>query len=133
MRRAFDHIGLWTDQPQPGEFWVEFSQVWVTNPRAHPFRLEYLRTKSKPEVAKEQTGLWHLWNGPHVAYRVDNLQEALRGEELIFGPFDPGGFGQVAFVWKEGVVVEYMEYTDESHWFGQPNPTAWKAAEFWRY
>jgi hypothetical protein len=54
------------------------------------------------------------------------LQEWLKGEEVIFGPFDPGGFGQVAFILKEGLVIEYMEYYDLSHWFGQPNPPGWK-------
>lgn len=130
MRKAFDHVGLWTDTPQPGEFWVEFSQVWVTNPRAHPQRVEYLRARQKPEVSRNEVGLWKLWNGPHVAYRVEDLQEAVRGEQLIFGPFDPGGFGEVAFVLKDGLVVEYMQYHDLSHWFGQPNPPGWEPEPF---
>jgi len=32
MKRAFDHVGIPTDVPQPGESWVEHSKVWVTNP-----------------------------------------------------------------------------------------------------
>jgi hypothetical protein len=131
MKKAFDHIGIPTDEPQPGESWVEFSQVWVTNPRAHPQRIEYLRAKERPVVPREQLGLWKLWHWPHVAYRVDDLTAALEGEELIFGPFDPGGFGLVAFVHKDGVIVEYMQYSDTSHWFGQPNPPGWKEEVFW--
>src|SRR5207237_7146810 len=100
MKKAFDHVGLWASEPQPGEFWVEFSKVWVTNPRAHPQRIEYLRPLAKPVVPAEQGGLWKLWNRPHIAYRVDDLQAAMKGEEVIFGPFDPGGFGVVAFVYK---------------------------------
>ena len=130
MKKAFDHIGIPTTQPQPGESWVEFSQVWVTNPRAHPQRFEYIRARNPPQVDPANVGLWKLWNWPHVAYRVDNLQEALRGEELILGPFDPGGFGQVAFVLKDGVVIEYMEYTDLEHWFGQPNPPGFQHVPF---
>jgi hypothetical protein len=126
MKKVFDHVGLWTTEPQPGEFWVEFSKVWVTNPRAHPQRIEYLRPLEKPDVPPENVGLWKLWNRPHVAYRVDNLQEALQGAQLIYGPFDPGGFGQVAFVLEHGLVVELMEYTDLSHWFGQPYPPDWQ-------
>ena len=70
----------------------------------------------------EQAGLGELWNHPHVAYRVDDLQAFLRGEELIYGPFDPGGFGEVAFILKDGLVVEYLQYRDLSHGFGEPNP-----------
>src|SRR5207245_10248636 len=97
MRKAFDHIGIPTTVPQPGESWVPFSQVWVTNPRAHPQRLEYIRAKERPDVPPDQVGLWRLWNWPHVAYRVDDLRAALAGEEGLLGPFDRGGFGAGAF------------------------------------
>ena len=81
MKRAFDHIGIWASDPQPGEFWVEFSKVWVTNPRAHPQRIEYLRPLEKPAVPPEQVALWKLWNRPHIAYRVDDLEAALRQQK----------------------------------------------------
>jgi hypothetical protein len=122
MKQVFDHVGLPTSEPHPGESWVPFSRVWVTNPRAHPLRLEYVRPAEPPSVAPEQVGLWKLWHRPHVAYRVDDLRAALAGEDVILGPFDPGGFGEVAFILKDGLVVEYMQYSDLSHWFGQPNP-----------
>src|SRR5206468_11350891 len=96
MRKAFDRIGIPTSLPQPGESWVPFSRVWVTNPRAHPQRLEYIRAETPPQVDPAEIGLWKLWNWPHIAYSVDSLQEALAGETLILGPFDPGGFGPVA-------------------------------------
>jgi hypothetical protein len=126
MKKVFDHVGIWVTQPQPGESWVEFSQVWVTNPRAHPQRIEYLRAKDPPQVPPAQVGLWKLWNRPHVAYRVDDLRAALQGEEVIFGPFDPGGFGEVAFVLEDGLVIEFMQFYDLGHWFGQPNPPGWQ-------
>jgi hypothetical protein len=81
-------------------------------------------------VTPDQIGLWKLWHWPHVAYRVDDLQAALQGEEVIFGPFDPGGFCQVAFIHKDGAVIEYMEYYDLTHWFGQPNPPNWQPEPF---
>jgi hypothetical protein len=130
MKKVFDHVGVWTTEPQPDEFWVAASEVWVTNPRAHPQRIEYLRAKNPPAVPPEQVGLWKLWNRPHVAYRVEDLRAALEGEEVILGPFDPGGFGEVAFVLKDGAVVEYMQYTDLGHWFGRPNPPGWVPEPF---
>lgn len=123
MKRAFDHIGIITSEPQAGESWVDFSQVWVTNPRAHPARIEYIRPKTMPDVPRDNLGLWKLWHWPHVAYRVEDLQEAIRGEEVVFGPFDPGGgFGEVVFIHQDGIVVEYLQYRDLTQWFGQPNP-----------
>ena len=77
MKKAFDHIGIITTEPQPGESWVADSEVWVTNPRTHPKRIEYVRPKAIPEVPPEQVALWKLWHWPHVAYRVEDLRAAV--------------------------------------------------------
>lgn len=124
--RQFDHIGIFTDQPQPGESWVADSRVWVTNPRTHPARIEYLRAAERPEIDPANVGLWKLWNLPHVAYRVDDLDAAIEGEEVVLGPFEPGDFGRVAFIHKDGAIVEYLEYSRLDVWFGQPTP--WRPA-----
>ena len=126
MNMQFDHIGLFTDVPQPQEFWVEQSNLWVTNPRTHPLRIEYMRPKVRPQIDPANVGLWKLWHLPHVAYRVDDIHQALRGEQVILEPFEPADFGFVAFVHKDGAVIEYMQYTNLDTWFGQPTP--WRPA-----
>lgn len=123
MKMAFDHVGILTTEPQADEIWIAASQVWITNPRRHPQRIEYLRPRELPLVPPEQVGLWKLWHWPHIAYRVDDLRAALAGEEIVYGPFFPGDFVEAAFVHKHGAIIEYMQYSDLSHWFGQPNPT----------
>lgn len=131
MKKAFDHIGIITMEPHAGESWVEFSQVWVTNPRAHPARIEYIRPKVMPTIPREPIGIWKLWHRPHIAYRVGDLQEAIKGEEVVLGPFDPGGgFGEVVFVHKDGAIVEYLQYSDLTRWFGQPNPPEFEFEPF---
>jgi len=118
----FDHIGIPVDSPpQAEEFWVPDSECWVTNPRTHPQRIEYLRFKSKPELDPESTQ-WKLWNMPHLAYRVEDLGAAIEGEELVHGPFEPADFGRVVFIHKYGAIVEYLEYTDLTTWFGADTP-----------
>jgi hypothetical protein len=57
---------------------------------------------------------------------VDNLNEAIAGEEVILGPFEPGDFATVAFIHKDGAVLEYLEYKDLEFWFGQKTP--WRPA-----
>ena len=130
MKKAFDHIGIITREPHPGEVWVAESQVWVTNPRMHPQRIEYVRPKQMPSIPPDQEGLWKLWHWPHIAYRVEDLRAALAAVErsdqgasrLVLGPFFPAPFVEVAFVYENGIVVEYMQYAELDHWFGQPNP-----------
>jgi hypothetical protein len=113
-RSRFDHVGLITDEPKEGESWVEATRVWVTNPRAHPFNVEWLRFEPDSPV----TGL--LRTEPHVAYRVDDVHRAVEGQTVLAEPFDVGdGFLTAAFVEVGGAVVEFMQYTDpnEEGWF----------------
>lgn len=120
----FDHIGIPIDKPPAEkESWVADSETWVTNPRTHPQRIEYLRFKNKPDVDRSSPE-WKLWNMPHVAYRVEDLEAAIDGEEVVLGPFEPGDFAQVVFVHKNGVIVEYLEYRDTETWFGEATPWA---------
>lgn len=122
MKKAFDHIGIITTEPQLGEFWVPSSEVWVTNPRRHPQRIEYVRPRVMPQVSKDDLAPWRLWHWPHIAYRVEDLRAAIAGEQVVLGPFFPAEFAEVAFVHKNGVILEYMQYFDLEHWFGQENP-----------
>ena len=117
----FDHVGIPVDSPQTEEFWVPESECWVTNPRTHPQRIEYLRFKTKPEH-EPGSPKWKLWNMPHIAYRVDDLEQAIEGEEVVYGPFEPADFGQVVFVEQHGLIVEYLQYIDLTTWFGASTP-----------
>ncbi|MBC8291456.1 MAG: hypothetical protein H8E37_14235 [Planctomycetes bacterium] len=121
----FDHIGIPVDSPQAEEFWVPDSECWVTNPRTHPQRIEYLRFKTIPELTSGSPE-WKLWHMPHIAWRVNDLDEAIAGEEVVYGPFEPSDFGRVVFIHKDGAIVEYLEYTDLTRWFGAPTP--WEPA-----
>jgi hypothetical protein len=113
-RARFDHIGIVTDESQEGEVFVDTTRVWVTNPRDHPFHVEYLRYEPDTTV----TG--PVRHTPHVAYRVEDVESAIEGHELLLGPFEVGGgFCKVAFVLIGGAVVEFMQYANpvEEGWF----------------
>jgi hypothetical protein len=113
-RSKFDHVGLVTDERKQGESWVEATRVWVTNPRAHPYNVEWLRFEPDSPV----TG--PLRTEPHVAYRVQDVERAIEGHNILAEPFDVGdGFATVAFVEVDGAVVEFMQYAnpDEEGWF----------------
>jgi hypothetical protein len=106
--RQFHHIGLPTDQSQPGEFYVEDTKVWVTDPRQHPYHVEFLRFEPDSPVTGPVRDL------PHIAFRVDDLEVALRGENVLLEPFNPSPGFTVAFVLKDGAVFEFMKFEKES-------------------
>lgn len=106
--REFHHIGLPTDESHPGEYFVEDTKVWVTDPRKHPYKVEYLRFEPDSPVKGPVRDL------PHVAYRVGDIHEAIKGENVILEPFQPSPNFTVAFMLKDGAVIEYMQFEKES-------------------
>lgn len=106
--RQFHHIGLPTDESQPGEYYVADTKVWVTDPRKHAYRVEFLRFEPDSPVQGPVRDM------PHVAYRVDDLQAELAGEQVLIEPFQPSPNFTVAFILKDGAVVEFMKFEQES-------------------
>lgn len=94
MKKEYHHIGLPTDDPQPGEVFVADTSVWITDPRLPPYRVEYLRFEPDSPVHGP------LRDMPHVASRVDDMPAALAGETVVLEPFQPSPGFTVAFVPK---------------------------------
>ena len=106
-RGEFDHVGIPTSEEKEGAVWLEADRVWVTNPRQHPLNVEWVR------YAPDSPMHPRLKSSFHVAYRVEDLGEALRDLEVLVGPLDVGGgFATVAFVDADGLVLELMQYGD---------------------
>lgn len=55
---------------------------------------------------------------PHVAFKVDNLAEAIDGEEVILGPYEPIDGFYVAMINDSGVPIELIETSldDDEVW-----------------
>ena len=99
----FHHVGVPSGTKRAGETYIAGGKVHITDPAASPYRFEYLRFEPgspMPEVTQKQ---------PHVAYMVDDLAAALKGEKVIVEPFDAMPTLRVAFIVKDGLVVELMQ------------------------
>jgi len=100
----FDHVGIVTTEKKPDEIFIEPTRVWITDFQKHPYRVEWLRYEPDSPV----TG--PVRQGPHVAYRVESIEEASRGLKVLLEPFDVE-FAVVAFFESpDGAVIELMEY-----------------------
>ncbi|MBU4200768.1 MAG: hypothetical protein KKG09_02000 [Verrucomicrobia bacterium] len=111
----FDHIGLVTNEKKDDENWVEATRVWVTNPKIHPFHVEWLRYEPDSPTSGP------LREKAHVAYQVDNIETASRGLKVLLTPFEVGGFVRVGFYeCQDGAIIELMQYLKDSNvWFDQ--------------
>jgi hypothetical protein len=75
--KSFHHVGLTTYDEQPHEDYVPSSKCWVTDPRNHPMKIEYLRYAPDSPVMSE------FQQTPHIAYAVDDLEPHILGKEII--------------------------------------------------
>jgi hypothetical protein len=102
--RQFHHVGVITDDVQPGEIYVAQTKVYVTNPADHPYRVEYLRFEPDSPV----TGPVRVQ--PHIAFAVDDLEAEITGEQVLLGPFRAMEGLLVVFILKDGAVFEFMQF-----------------------
>lgn len=102
--RTFAHVGLPTDDKQPGEVYVEATKVWVTDPDDHPYKVEFLRYEPDSPACEQLKTL------PHLAFETDDLQAEIAGEEVILGPFEALPGLTVVFIYKDGAVFEFMAW-----------------------
>ncbi|HEX5469757.1 MAG TPA: hypothetical protein VFW80_11990 [Gaiellaceae bacterium] len=99
----FDHIGVPAAAKRDGMRFLESKRLWLSSPADHPYRVEWLWYEaSSPEVELVRTV-------PHVAYRVESLEEAMAGERMIAEPFDVFGEVRVAFIEVDGAPVEFVQ------------------------
>ena len=112
---VFDYVAVPRGCSQSNEDWVEATKVWVTNPRLHKFRIEYLRYRADSPMREELKKL------PHVAYqcRAEDFDQLMRGGEVLAEPFAADDNLTVGFILKDGVPVEYMVFKERGLWFGK--------------
>jgi hypothetical protein len=102
--RRYHHVGIITDERQPGAIYVAQTKVHVRNPAVHPYRIEYLRFEPDSPVTgpvREQ---------PHMAFAVDDLEAEIAGEQVLLGPFRAMEGLRVAFILHDGAVFEFMQF-----------------------
>lgn len=99
----FHHVGVPSKEKHAGEQYLAPAKVYITDPEKHPYRFEFLRFEKDTPLPKD------LRSGPHVAYKVDDLDAALEGEQVVIPPFEPMPTLRVAFIRKDGVLVEVMQ------------------------
>lgn len=94
-----------TEEKQAGETFVEETRVWITDFVDHPYKIEWLRFEP------DSTLTGPVRDQPHIAYKVDSIEEAAKGMEVLLEPFIPmEGLRVAFFLTDEGAVIEFMEY-----------------------
>ncbi len=104
MDKRYHHVGIPTDQPRPGEIYLEHYGVYVSGFETSPFGVEWMRFEPDsplPEIVKTV---------PHVAFEVDDLEAAIAGHETLIEPNSPSEGLRVAFILHDGAPIEFLQY-----------------------
>jgi hypothetical protein len=102
--RQFHHIGLVATEPKPGEMWFETLKVWGTDPSKDPNKIEWVRFT--PESPLSKTPVAQM---PHTSWRVDNLEQELKGKQVAVGPLTAAPGIRIAYFLMDGALIEYLE------------------------
>ncbi|MEI7731041.1 MAG: hypothetical protein WCO56_15805 [Verrucomicrobiota bacterium] len=105
MKKEFHHIGIPTSKPSANEIYLPSVKLYITDASQSPNRIEWIRAESDcPFPALMKTTA-------HVAYSVDNLEEALKGQKVIWPAFEPLPGIRVAFIESDGAPVEFLQFS----------------------
>ena len=99
------HIGIPTQTPHEGEIYLEKYKLYFTRHDNNPYGIEWIRfapDSTQPELVKTVT---------HVAFEVEDLEEAIKGKEILIAPDSPMDGLRVAFIVENGAPVEFVEFT----------------------
>jgi len=99
----FNHIGIPTTTRFEGEIDLPHLKVTVSDHQNNPFGIQWQRywdDAPYPDLVKTI---------PHVAFEVDDLEQALRGQDVIIPPNSPSAGVIVAFIKVSGAPVELLQ------------------------
>ena len=100
----YHHIGIPHTQPRAREHHVAHLGVHVAGFETSPYGIEWIRFEPHchvPEIVRIV---------PHIAFAVDDLDEALKGREILIAPTEPSVGVRVAFILDDGAPVELLHF-----------------------
>ncbi len=100
----YHHIGIPVNEPIPGERYIPHLKLYVKGFDTSPFGVELMRFEDDcpfDDIIKTK---------PHIAFEVPNLDEAIKGFELLGKPNSPINGVKVAMIKHNGVAIELMEF-----------------------
>lgn len=102
MRKLL-HIGIPTKEKHPNMNYVPSMKLAITNPDESAHKIEWLNfdfDSPMPKLLQEST---------HLAYQVENLEEELKGANILVPVTPLSENMKLAFIVEEGLPIEFIE------------------------
>jgi hypothetical protein len=100
----YHHIGIPTTLPVAGMTRINHLRISCTDHDSNPFGIQWMCYDADctvPPLVREVA---------HVAFEVENLEEALVGKKVIIPPNAPSPGVLVAFIEEAGAPVELLQF-----------------------
>ncbi|MCL9783796.1 hypothetical protein M9194_20430 [Vibrio sp. S4M6] len=107
----YHHMGIPTTEKKPDERYSPVFKMYTTKGN-NAFRIQWHRFEDGCPLHPL------IQSQPHVAFKVDCLQQAVEGQTLLLEPYEPMPGFKVAMIEVEGAPVELIETTlsEEQIW-----------------
>lgn len=102
----YHHLGIPTTERRAGERHLPELGMYVSGYEESEFGIEWMRFEPGSPVPELVRTV------PHVAFRVPDLEAAIRGRDVIIPPTSPSDGIRVAFIVENGAPVELLETRD---------------------
>lgn len=100
----YHHIGIPTCEPREGEEHLPEYKLYHSGFAQSPYGVEWMRYESDSPVHKLVKTI------PHVAFEVDDLDEALEGKVVLSPPSEPSAGVRTAMIVDGGCPIELIEF-----------------------
>jgi hypothetical protein len=104
----YHHLGIPHTVPRPGERYIEHLKIHVSGFATSPYGIEWMRFEPDSTVSELVRTV------PHIAFEVDDLDEALRGKDVLSPPSWPSEGVRVAMIVHDGAPIELLEFRKQS-------------------
>jgi hypothetical protein len=99
----YHHLGIPYQTPRNGEVYLKDYLCYHYGYEESAYGIEWMRYEAEcplPEIVKTL---------PHVAFEVDDIEEAIKGKKVIIAPNSPSAGNIVAFIEENGAPIEFIQ------------------------
>ena len=100
----YHHLGIPTAVPRPGERHLKHLKLFVSGFDTSPYGIEWMRFEPGCRVSELVRSV------PHIAFEVDDLEEALKGCTMLGGITSPSRGVRVAMIVDDGAPIVVIEF-----------------------
>jgi hypothetical protein len=100
----YHHTGIPTREHREGERYLPQFKMYVSGFPESPYGIEWMRFEPGSPVSEL------VQTVPHVAFEVDDIDEALKDKQVLSPPCSPSGGVRAAIILDNGCPIEVIQF-----------------------